>query len=97
MPGPNVDHPSPKGSGIDRCEVPLETKLHRSLVWARFAGELGDDSRLHACALAYLADPNPVDAVATSHPRASRPRAIGGPPTESRPVSADDRRVVQNA
>ncbi len=58
-----------EGSGVDRYDVPFEDKPPRSLVWARYPGELGDDPRLHACALAYLADTNPMDAVATSHPK----------------------------
>ncbi len=68
-PDPASITPYREGSGIDRYDVPFEDKPPRSLVWARYPGDLGDDPRLHACALAYLADTNPMDAVATSHPR----------------------------
>jgi acyl-CoA thioesterase II len=62
-----------EGSGVDRCEVKLPTGEPRSLVWARFPGDLGDDTRRHACALAYLSDTNAMDAVATAHPRGIPP------------------------
>jgi len=58
-----------EGAGIDRCDVQLEGKQPRSLVWARYPGDLGDDPRKHVCALAYLSDSNAMDAVARSHPR----------------------------
>ncbi|MCP3911056.1 MAG: acyl-CoA thioesterase II [Actinomycetia bacterium] len=60
-----------EGSGVDRYDVPIEGP--RSLVWSRYPGELGDDPRLHACALAYISDTNAMDAVATSHPRGIPP------------------------
>jgi acyl-CoA thioesterase-2 len=68
-PDPNSITPYREGSGIDRYDVRFADKPPRSLVWARYPEALGDDPRLHACALAYLADTNPMDAVATSHPR----------------------------
>ena len=73
-PDPRTITPYREGSGIDRFDVVLTPepggrRPPRSMVWARYPGELGDDPRLHACALAYLADTNPMDAVATSHPR----------------------------
>ena len=40
----------------------------RSPMWVRYPLELGDDPRLHACALAYLSDVNPMHAVTLSHP-----------------------------
>ena len=89
-----------EGSGVDRYDVPFDNKPPRSLVWSRYPFPLGDDPRLHACALAYISDTNPMDAVAAAHPR-------GIPPTElwdetfmsasldhamwfHRPVRADD-------
>jgi acyl-CoA thioesterase-2 len=62
------------GSGVDRADIKLDTgpdgvRQARSMVWARYVGELGADPRLHACALAYLSDNNPMEAVATSHPK----------------------------
>ncbi len=58
-----------EGSGIERIDVKLAGDQPRSLIWCRYTGELPDDPRVHACALAYLSDTNPMDAVATSHPR----------------------------
>ncbi len=40
----------------------------RSAVWARYPSPLGDDPRLHACALAYLSDLNATGAVMRCHP-----------------------------
>ena len=57
-----------EGSGVDRFDVDLGDQP-RSLVWARFPGELADDPRVHLCALAYLSDTNAMDAVAHAHPR----------------------------
>ncbi len=58
-----------EGSGIERIDLKLAGDQPRSLVWCRFPGSLPDDPRVHACALAYLSDVNPMDAVATSHPK----------------------------
>ncbi|MEM7276466.1 MAG: acyl-CoA thioesterase domain-containing protein, partial [Actinomycetota bacterium] len=40
-----------EGSGIDRIDVSLPGEQPRSLVWSRFPYPLGDDPRIHACAL----------------------------------------------
>ncbi len=72
-PDPGSITPYREGSGVDRYDVVFADKQPRSLVWARYPGELGDDPRLHACALAYLSDTNPMDAVATAHPRGMPP------------------------
>jgi acyl-CoA thioesterase-2 len=50
--------------------VPLTrvTGPARSTMWIRADEALGDDPVLHACALAYLSDHNPVDAIIASHP-----------------------------
>jgi acyl-CoA thioesterase-2 len=55
-------------AGAYRCDVAVPEAPPRSLVWARFPGPLDDDPRLHACALAYLSDVNPMSAVMASHP-----------------------------
>ncbi len=73
-PDPATITPYKEGSGTDRYDVVLESdeqgrRPPRSLVWARYPAELGEDPRVHACALAYLSDTNPMDAVATAHPR----------------------------
>lgn len=62
-----------EGSGIHRIDVKLAEEQPRSLVWSRFPVKLGADPRLQACALAYLSDTNPIDAVATAHPRGLPP------------------------
>ncbi len=68
-PAPGSPAPQPEGSGVDRIDVKLPGGQPRSLVWSRFPIELDDDPRLHACALAYMSDTNPMDAVASSHPK----------------------------
>ncbi len=68
-PDPASIAPYREGSGVDRFDVVLGDRSPRSLVWAKYPKDLGEDPRLHACALAYLSDTNPMDAVATSHPR----------------------------
>ena len=68
-PDPSTVPHEREGSGVDRYDVTFDDKPPRSLVWARYPLPLGDDPRMHACALAYMSDTNPMDAVATSHPR----------------------------
>ena len=63
-----------EGSGVERSDVELGESVPRSLVWARYPYPLGEDTRKHACALAYLSDTNAMDAVANSHP-SGRPAA----------------------
>jgi len=65
--------PTTEGSGVERYDVPFADKPPRSLVWSRYPGPLNDDPRLHACALAYVSDTNPMDAVAAAHPRGIPP------------------------
>lgn len=69
VPAPD-DCPREWDAGVDRREVKLATGARepRSLLWARFPEPLGDDPRLHACALAYVSDLNPMSAVGASHP-----------------------------
>ncbi len=52
----------------DVREIPRQPGLARSRMWIRATEDLGDDPALHACAIAYLSDHNPVDAIALSHP-----------------------------
>ena len=59
-------------AGLDRRELPARGGQPGSMVWARFPLPLGDDARLHYCALAYLSDMNAMDAVSNSR--------AGGPP-----------------
>ncbi len=55
-------------AGCERCDVPLPPDPPRSMAWVRYPVRLGDDPRLHACALAYLSDENAMSAVHKSHP-----------------------------
>ena len=74
-----ADIPSPEAlpkvydAGLDRREVPETAGSPGSRVWGRFPLALGDDARLHYCALAYLSDMNAMDAVSASR--------AGGRPT----------------
>ncbi len=55
-------------AGIQRRDLPHSSGPPRSLVWARYPETLGEDPRLHLCALAYVADLNPMDSALTAHP-----------------------------
>lgn len=55
-------------AGTLRCNVALAPELPRSLAWVRYPAGLSDDPRLHACAVAYLSDVNPMSAVHRSFP-----------------------------
>jgi acyl-CoA thioesterase-2 len=69
-----TDLPSPDSLAIDwdagaqRLDVPVHEAPPRSRVWTRYPLPLGEDPRLHTCALAYLSDMNPMNAVSASHP-----------------------------
>lgn len=73
VPGPDGMTHYREGSGIDRIDVKLPESEPRSVAWCRFADPLGDDPRIHACALAYVSDTSPMDAVAASHPKGRPP------------------------
>jgi len=53
---------------FDRANVPTPELPGRSRGWMRINGDLGDDPVLHACALAYMSDDYPTDAVVSLHP-----------------------------
>jgi acyl-CoA thioesterase-2 len=55
-------------AGAERCDVDVPAAPPRSLAWVRFPASLSDDPRLHACALAYLSDMNPMSAVHRAFP-----------------------------
>jgi len=55
-------------AGAERCDVSVPDEPPRSLTWVRYPVDLGRDPRLHACAMAYLSDINPMTAVGASHP-----------------------------
>ncbi len=67
--GPDDATAEIEGSGIERALLAQGGDSHHSLTWCRFPQPLDDDPRLHACALAYLSDTNPMEAVALSHPK----------------------------
>jgi acyl-CoA thioesterase-2 len=70
VPAPD-DCPGEWDAGIQRRDVALPGRTGReprSLIWARFPERLAEDPRLHACALAYLSDLNPMSAVGAAHP-----------------------------
>ncbi|GIW40341.1 MAG: acyl-CoA thioesterase II [Candidatus Binatia bacterium] len=57
----------------------LEDKAEKGRVagWMRLAEPLGEDPAIHACALAYLSDDLPTDAVVTAHPERPPERTPG--------------------
>ena len=56
---------------FDRRYAPLPPGEGRTVVWTRLSDPLGDDAVLHACALAYVADDVPDEAlIALLHPEA---------------------------
>jgi acyl-CoA thioesterase-2 len=99
VPGPDA-LPPVYDAGLDRRDVPDRGGHPGSVVWGRFPIPLGDDARLHYCALAYLSDMNAMDAVSNS--RAGGPQPAGSEWAEfmgaslehamwfHRPVKADD-------
>jgi len=67
-PSPDSVQPSQWEVGMDYREVEPPPSPGRSLAWARYRAPLPDDPRIHACALAFLSDANPMDAIAGLHP-----------------------------
>jgi acyl-CoA thioesterase II len=60
---------------FERRSVPthqLPTGETARCAWARIVGELPDDPLLHACALAYISDDLPTEAVMARHPEPRR-------------------------
>lgn len=60
---------------IDRRLLPDDIAPGRVGAWLRLTQELGDDPLLNACALAYLSDDLPTDAVVARHPQRA-PRTV---------------------
>lgn len=85
-------------AGLDRREIPATAGSPTSQVWARYTAPLGDDPRLHYCALAYLSDMNAMDAVSNSRAGGANDATWGETMGASldhavwfhRPVRADD-------
>ena len=53
---------------IERCLLSADIAPGRVGAWMRLAEDIGDDPVLNACALAYLSDDLPTDAVVARHP-----------------------------
>jgi acyl-CoA thioesterase-2 len=53
---------------IERCLLSEDIAPGRVGAWMRLAEDIGDDPLLNACALAYLSDDLPTDAVVARHP-----------------------------
>ncbi len=68
LPDPESLPPLDWGGCGEVRELPRTPGEARSRLWIRAKGDLGDDPRAHACAVAYLSDHNPMDAIALSHP-----------------------------
>jgi acyl-CoA thioesterase-2 len=49
--------------------------IGRSAIWLRVLDQIGEDPDLQACALAYVSDDIPMDAVQSTHPRVSAARS----------------------
>lgn len=62
---------------IDRRFAPGDLGPGRVGAWMRLAEDLGDDPILNACALAYLSDDLPTDAVVARHPARPAPGTPG--------------------
>jgi acyl-CoA thioesterase-2 len=70
---PQVPPPGDVGSDawstfVDRRRLREDLAPGRVAAWMRLTEDLGDDQLLNACALAYLSDDLPTDAVVARHP-----------------------------
>jgi len=72
VPGPDVLEDTSWSPLFDRrFAVPRNEQEGRGIAWLRLREEVGDDPVLQACALAYLSDDIPTDAVVALHPERS--------------------------
>lgn len=81
---PDQLHQDSWSSMFERATVPTPDLPGRSRGWMRINGDLGDDPILHACALAYMSDDYPTDAVVSLRPDRPEP----GTPVEEHPFIA---------
>ncbi|MCU1452343.1 MAG: tesB [Acidimicrobiales bacterium] len=86
---PRPDVPAPETLANDswtalfeRRHIEVADPPGSARAWLRLARSPGDDPVLHACALAYLSDDLPTDAVVAQHPDQPPP----GTPPDQRPV-----------
>ena len=59
-----------------RFAVPRNEREGQGIAWLRLREEVGDDPILQACALAYLSDDLPTDAVVALHPERPSPEDV---------------------
>lgn len=78
-PGPEELPRDSWSSMFERASAPTPDLPGRSRGWQRINAQLGDDPVLHACALAYMSDDYPTDAVISLRPDKPEP---GTPPLE---------------
>ena len=52
----------------DTARAGTRDGIGRTIAWMKASGDLGDDVLLHQCALAYMSDDLPCDAVVRAHP-----------------------------
>ena len=69
VPMPDALDPVEWGAMAEVREVKPKPGVARSQVWMRVSENLGGNSGLHACALAYMSDHNPMDSMILSHPK----------------------------
>lgn len=69
VPGPEAFEPGGWSAQFDRRMVPQARGRGHAAAWMRMTRPIGDDPLLHACALAYVSDDLPTDAVVTLEPR----------------------------
>ncbi len=68
VPSPDELAPGSWSPVFDRRTVDVGGRAGRSTAWFQMAVPIGDDPIVQACALAYLSDDLPTDAVAALHP-----------------------------
>lgn len=73
--GPDELEQSSWSSMFERATVPVDELPGRSRGWMRIVGDVGQDPVLNACALAYMSDDYPTDAVMALHPDRPGPDA----------------------
>lgn len=67
IPPDDAERP-PWEAGFDYRQIEPRSGEGRSLAWARYTEPVPDDSRMHACAFAYLTDANAMDSIVDRHP-----------------------------
>lgn len=67
-PAPEALRHDPWSPLMDRCLLPETGQPGRVTAWMRLVEDLGEDPILQSCALAYLSDDLPTDAVVSAHP-----------------------------